>query len=226
MLRIAIAGGNIGASALISLLKGDANIELIGIYEKKSDAPGVILAKKWNIPVFDEIRLLCSENPEMVINVTGDVHLSNDIRLVSGNKTEVIEGIGARFLWEIIEKQKRAKIEAFKTIEDQRVIFSLLSKIGAIEQLPDFLELLLEKALALVEAPAGSIALLEHDEMRFLTSRGLSKKFDAHAAWSLMPGDITDVVLRDKEILSINDTLKSDYTRTNPSLVEEKIRAL
>jgi diguanylate cyclase (GGDEF)-like protein len=226
MLRVAIAGGNIGASALISLLKGDANIELIGIYEKKPDAPGVILAKKWNIPVFDEVGLLCSENPEMVINVTGDVHLSNDIRLVSGSKTEVIEGIGARFLWEIIEKQKRAKIEAFKTIENQRVIFSLLSKIGGIEQLPDFLELLLEKALALVEAPAGSIALLEHDEMRFLASRGLSKKFDAHTAWSTMPGDITDVVLRDKEILSINDTLKSDYTRANSSLIEEKIRAL
>jgi len=109
MLRLAIAGGTIGASALISLLRGDKNTELTGLYEKKLDSPGVILAKKWNIPVFDEVRLLCSENPEIVINVTGDVHLSNDIRLVSGNKTEVIEGIGARFLWEIIEKQKRRK---------------------------------------------------------------------------------------------------------------------
>ena len=226
MLRVAIAGGNIGASALISLLKGDANTEIIGIYEKKSDAPGVILAKKWNIPVFDDIRLLCSENPEMVINVSGDVHVSSDIRLVSGNKIEVIEGIGARFLWEIIEKQKRAKIEAFKTIENQRVIFSLLSKITTIEQLSDFFELLLEKALALVEAPAGSIALLEHDEINFIASRGLSKKFDAHAAWGPVSGGIADVILRNKEILSVNDTLTSDFTKTNPALIGEKIRAL
>jgi hypothetical protein len=159
MLRVAIAGGNIAASALISLLRGDANVELIGVYEKKPDTPGVILAKKWNLPVFDEIRSFCSANPEMVINVSGDAHLSDEIRSVSAGKIEVIEGIGARFLWEVIEKQKRAKIEAFRTLENQRVIFSLLSKICGADQLPAFLELLLEKALALVEAPTGCIAL-------------------------------------------------------------------
>ena len=47
MVRLAIAGGNIGGSALISLLRGDSNVELIGIYEKKQDAPGIALAKKW-----------------------------------------------------------------------------------------------------------------------------------------------------------------------------------
>ncbi len=226
MLRVAIAGGNIGASALISLLKGDANIALIGLYEKKPDTPGVILAKKWNIPVFDEIRLLCSANPEMVINVTGDVHLSDEIRLISGNKIEVIEGIGARFLWEVIEKQKRAKIEAFRTLENQRVIFSLLSKISSVDQLSDFLELLIEKALSLIEAPSGSIAVLEQDEMKVIVSRGFSKKFDEYTLWNVMPGDMRDVILGDREILSINDTLKSDYTMTNPFLIEEKIRAL
>jgi diguanylate cyclase (GGDEF)-like protein len=226
MLRVAIAGGNIGASALISLLKGDANIALIGLYEKKPDTPGVILAKKWNIPIFDDIRLLCSANPEMVINVTGDVHLSNEIRSVSGNKIEVIEGIGARFLWEVIEKQKRAKIEAFRTLENQRVIFSLLSKISSVDQLSEFLELLLEKALSLIEAPAGSIAVFEQDEMKVIASRGFSKKFDDCTLWNIMPGDMRNVILSDKEILSINDTFTSDYTKTNPFLIEEKIRAL
>jgi diguanylate cyclase (GGDEF)-like protein len=225
MLRVAIAGGNIGASALISLLKGDANIELTGVFEKKPETPGVILAKKWNIPVFDDIRLLCSANPEMVINVTGDAHLSSEIRSSSGNKIEVIEGVGARFLWEVIEKQKRAKIEAFRTLENQRVIFSLLSKIGTVDQLPDFLEILLEKALALVEAPAGSIAIFEHDEVKVIASKGLSKKFE-QTVWNVMPGDMIDIILKDKEILSVNDTLKSDYIKTVPFLAEEKIGAL
>lgn len=226
MLRTAIAGGNIGASALISLLKGDANIDLIGVYEKKPDTPGVILAKKWNIPVFDEIRSFCSANPEMVVNVTGDAHLSNEIRSISGNKIEVIEGIGARFLWEVIEKQKRARIEAFRTLENQRVIFSLLSKIGGTDQLPDFLKILLEKALALVEAPSGGIVLLEHNEARVIATRGLSKKFDEHTAWSSLAGDMISAVLKDKEIVSVNDVQKSDYTKTNQFLIGEKIRAI
>jgi hypothetical protein len=45
MLKLAVVGGNIGASALISLLRGDADgkLKLVGIYEKNQDAPGVIL---------------------------------------------------------------------------------------------------------------------------------------------------------------------------------------
>ena len=64
MLKLAIVGGNIGASALISLLRGDTSskLKLIGIYENNQDAPGVILARKWNIPVFDDIKSLCSSN--------------------------------------------------------------------------------------------------------------------------------------------------------------------
>jgi len=84
MVRLAIAGGNIGGSALISLLRGDPNTELVSIYEKKQDAPGVILAKKWNIPVFEDVKALSTTNPEMIINVTGDPKLSNEIRLAFG----------------------------------------------------------------------------------------------------------------------------------------------
>jgi hypothetical protein len=107
MLRLAIAGGNIGASALISLLRGDSNTQLIGIYEKNQDQPGIILARKWNIPVFDDVRSLCAAGPEMVINVAGDVKLSNEIREVSGNRIEVF---WSEFLWNHQRKKKRAKI--------------------------------------------------------------------------------------------------------------------
>ncbi len=226
MLKVAIAGGSIGASALISLLRGDPNIQLIGIHEKKPDSPGVILARKWNMPVFDSVEMLCAANPEMVVNVTGDTRLSNEVRSVSGNKIEVIEGVGARFLWEVIEKQKRAKIESFRTLENQKVFFSLLSKISDVDQLPDFLGLLLEKSLAVVEAPAGGIILVEHDEARVIVSRGLGKKFEMFTAWRGNPGDIVDTVLSGKKIVSMNDTMTSEFARTNPYLAGEKTGAL
>lgn len=226
MLRLAIAGGNIGASALISLLRGDTNTELIGIYEKKQDSPGVILAKKWNIPVFDDVKSLCNANPEMAINVAGDFKLSNEIRVISGNRIEVIESVGARLLWEIIEKQKRAKIEAFKTIENQKTIFDLISKLGVAEQLNDFLGFILEKAIELTEAPAGSIAIYDNGEMRFVAAKGLSKRFVENKSWGVIPGGLTDIILQNREIVTIHDTLKVDYTRNNPALISEKIRAL
>jgi len=226
MRRLAIAGGNIGASALLSLLRRDTTTELIGIYEKNEDSPGVILAKKWNIPVFEDIRSLCAANPEMVINVAGDFKISNEIREVSGNVIEVIEGAGARLLWETVEKQKRAKIEAYKTVENQKAIFGLLDKVGTKEHLNELLDLILEKAIEFSEAPAGSIAIYENGEMRFIASRGLSKRFMENTSWSVMPGGLTDKILQNREIISINDALKSDYTKNNPALISEKIRAL
>lgn len=226
MVRLAIAGGNIGGSALISLLRGDPNTELVGIYEKKQDAPGVILAKKWNIPVFEDIKALSTTNPEMIINVTGDPKLSNEIRLAFGNRIEVIEGVGAKLIWEIIEKQKRARIEALRAIENQKTIFSLTSKLCIVESIDDFLGLVLEKAIELTYAPAGGIAVYENGEMRLIASKGLSKRFIENKTWGIMPGGLTEAVIKNKEIISINDTLKVDYTRNNPALISENIRAL
>jgi dihydrodipicolinate reductase len=94
LVRLAIAGGGIGGSALISLLRGDSYTHLVGVYENKHDAPGVVLARKWNIPVFADLESFATVNPDVVVNVTGDSEISNKIRSVFKNKVEVIEGVG------------------------------------------------------------------------------------------------------------------------------------
>lgn len=226
MFRIAIIGGNIGASALISLLRGDPNTELVGVYEKKFDSPGVILAKKWNIPIFENLQSLLSVNPEIVINVVGDAKISDEIRTASGNKVEVIEGIGARLLWEIIEKQKKARLEVFKTTEDQKTIIGVLSQLMSADKLDEFFGFILDRALELTETPAGSIVLHEDGIMRLIVSRGLSKRFIETHSWSIIPGGLTDVIMHSREMMVVTDTLKFDQTRNNPALINEKIRSV
>ncbi|MEW6108586.1 MAG: response regulator [Nitrospirota bacterium] len=225
MFKIAVAGGGIGGSALISLLRGDPNTNLVGVYEKKQEAPGVVLAKKWNIPVFSEIKSLVSASPEMVINVTGDINLSNEIRAAFKNRIEVIEGLGARFLWEIIEKQKRAKIEVIKTEADQKVLYNLASKLCSTESVKEFYEMMLAKALDIADAPAGSIAIYENGQMKLMASKGLSKRFLENRTWNVLPGGLTEKIFSKKEFTEIQDTLKVDYIN-NPALVGEKIRAI
>lgn len=226
MLKVAIAGGNIAASALISLLKGDANTEVVGIYEKRQDAPGVILAKKWHIPVFADVAELCAGQPEMVINVSGEARLSDEIRAASADKIDVIGGIGARFLWEVIEKQKRAKIEAFRTLESQKAVYSLLAKISGVERLSDFLDILLEKSLSLLEAPAGCLALRENGEMRIAASRGLGKECAVDATWRLVSNDRFDAMLRNREIVSIHDAAALPMGEVPSVMKSEKLNAL
>ena len=226
MVKIAIAGGNIGGSALISLLRGNSNVELVGIYEKKKDAPGIMLAKKWNIPVFADVHLLVSAQPEMIINVTGDADLSNEFRSASKNTIEVIEGAGARLLWDVIEKQKKARIEAFKIMEHQKTIFNIISRIGLSGTVEDFMRQLLEKALEITNTPAGGIYALEHSKLRPIVSKGLSKAVSEKQFHDIMPNGLIQALISTKEVIAINDTLKADYTINNPVIMREHIRAL
>jgi diguanylate cyclase (GGDEF)-like protein/PAS domain S-box-containing protein len=70
------------------------------------------------------------------------------------------------------------------------------------------------------------MAVYDNGEMRFVASRGLSKRFAENASWGVIPGGLTDIILHNKEIVAVPDTLKVDYTRNNPALISEKIRSL
>jgi len=225
MLKIAIAGGGIGGSALISLLRSDANTALIGIYERKHEAPGVVLAGKWNIPVFSRIEDLVAAAPEVVINVTGDADISNQIREAFQQKIEVIEGVGARFLWEIIERQKRAKIENIKTTADQKILYQLATNLSSAESLKTFLDMLLVKTLDIADAPAGCISLYSGRHMKMLAAKGLSKKFFENKMWSSLPDEIADQMFNRKECGELPDISKV-ANLNNAAITGEKIKAV
>jgi diguanylate cyclase (GGDEF)-like protein/PAS domain S-box-containing protein len=225
LVRLAIAGGGIGGSALISLLRGDSNTSLVGVYENKNDAPGVVLARKWNIPVFADLESLAAANPEVVVNVTGDPEISNKIRSTFKNRVEVIEGVGARFLWEIIEKQKRAKIEVIKTMADQKILYSLAAQLCSSSTLKEYFEIMLANTLDILDAPAGSIAVYEGRRMKLAASRGLSRRFLENNSWDILPGGITEQVFQTKEFVEIIDVQKCNYTN-NPALMSEKIKSV
>lgn len=225
MFKIAIAGGGIGGSAIISLLRGDPNAQLVGVYENKQEAPGIVLARKWNIPAFADIQSLVSVKPDMVINVTGDTNITNEIRSAFKNRIEVIEGFGARFLWEIIEKQKRAKIEVIKTEADLKILYNLAANLCSANSLKDFYEMMLSKAIDITDAPAGSITIYESGQLKLIASKGLSKRFIENMAWSILPEALIEKVLNKKEPAELSDTSKVDFSN-NPAILSEKIRAI
>jgi diguanylate cyclase (GGDEF)-like protein/PAS domain S-box-containing protein len=225
MLRIAIAGGGIGGSALISLFRHDANADLVGVYEKKHEAPGVILAAKWNIPVFVSMDELVKAGPEVVINVTGEADLSKQIRDAFRQRIEVIEGVGARFLWEITEKQKRAISETVKTTADQKILYHLTTQLTSADSLKPFLESLLAKALEMADAPAGCVALCSGRQMNMLAAKGLSKKFVEDKSWDSLPEDVRESVFGGREFGEIPDVSKADGL-VNAAMTAEKIKSM
>ncbi len=225
VVKLAIAGGNIAGSTVMSMLRGDPDITIVGIYEKDAETPGAVLAQKWGIPIFDEINVLATAaGPEIIINVTGDTELSKTIRVMFGH-IEVIDTSGARFLWKTIEKQKKAMIELYKTLEDEKRILSITERASKTEDMDEFSAFVLDRALEITDTAAGSIAMVEGDEMCLLASRGLSKRFTENRCWTIMPGGLTDMVMEKKEITAIPDISKMNYAN-NPAFLREGIKAV
>lgn len=225
MVKLALAGGNIAGSTVMSMLRGDHDIEIVGIYEKDAETPGAVLARKWGVPIFRDIRLLAEETkPEIIINVSGETELSEIVRR-SFSRIEVIDASGARFLWKAIEKQKKAMIELYKTLEDEKRILAITENASAGEELEVFAGFALDRALEVTDSPAGSIAVVEDDEMRLLISRGLSARFSENRQWKVMPGGLTDRVLRKRELKVMRDISEMNFTN-NPALMREGIKAV
>lgn len=209
----------------MSMLKGEPDIELVGIYEKDLETPAVVLAQKWSIPIFSDITLLAATSkPEIIVNVTGDAGLSDTIRR-SFRHVEVIDGSSARFLWKTLEKQKKAMIELYRTLEDEKRILAITESVFITEDLEKFAGLVLDEAMKITDSRGGSIALVEGDEMSLLASRGLSKRFTDSRRWKIMPGGLTDKVIGKKEVMAIHDISAVDYMN-NAALIREGIKAL
>lgn len=225
MVRLAIAGGNIAGSTVMSLMRGDPDIEIVGVYEKNSLTPGAVLAQKWGIPLFDEIAVLATEaKPEIIINVTEDTGLCETVKALSG-RVEVIDAAGARFLWKTVEKHKKALIELSRIAEDEKRILSVAEDASRAEDIGEFAGMVLEAAMELTDSSAGSIAIAEGDEMCLIASRGLSKRFTENSRWKIMTGGLTDSVIKGKKIIAIHNISEVDYIN-NPALVREEIAAV
>lgn len=225
MLRIALAGGNITGSTVLSMLRGEPDIRVVGVYERDGETPGAVLAKKWDIPVFNDLdSLVRTAEPEIVLNVTGDPKLSDAIR-ASFRHVEVIDSAGGRLLWKTIEKQKKAMVELYKAIEDQKRIVAVAEDVSRTEYLNEFMKFVLDRAIEIADAAAGSVALIEEDEMVILAAKGLSRRLSETMRWKVMPGGLTDLVIQKKGMVAIQDLSLVNYTN-NALLIDEGIRAV
>ncbi|MGW8272946.1 MAG: hypothetical protein ACWGN7_06110, partial [Thermodesulfovibrionales bacterium] len=80
MISIFIAGGDILSTALISSLRDEAYSSIVGLYETDPDAPGTALARELSIPVFDSLEAISTVRPAVVINLSGNAKVTQDVR--------------------------------------------------------------------------------------------------------------------------------------------------
>ncbi len=220
MYRIAIAGGNIAGSALLSLLRSEPNFKIVVLFDRTPDSPGCILAKKWNIPVVDEPGGMKEYRPEFIINLIDEPGLTSELKRIPD--VEIISPPVAKILWELIETKKKTKAENLKNIKNINCLASLLSDMETEEEA--YLSKVLHTALEIADSPAGSITVFQESRPVVKTAAGLSQGFLESMQWNIIPGGLVDRILKEKKTIEIDDTLKSEFNQ--PALMIEGIRAV
>ncbi len=110
MTRIILIGAGKGGKALLELFHEDPTVRIVGVADVNERAGGLVLARDLGLPVTTNYRsLLGHDLADLIIDVTGDPEVGRDIRALKPDRTEVIGGIAARFLWEFIEAKKRTE---------------------------------------------------------------------------------------------------------------------
>lgn len=94
-------------------------------------------------------------------------------------------------------------------------------------ELDEVLQNILHSSMAIMNMPAGTIALYDEttSRLKLHAHAGLSERFVAKDQWTVKPGGLTHEILDRGELFVIEDTRKADFFK-NPLAVEEGICSL
>ncbi|MGE5893013.1 MAG: response regulator [bacterium] len=224
MIKIFIAGGNVVCNALISMLKEEVYAGVVGVFEKRHDAPGALLARELQIPVFDQLQDITSVNPEIIVNLTGNPLITREVRESYGG-IEVIEGAGAQFLLETIERLKRLRVDSKKAVEDQRALFEFSRKIQTVQQQEYLFDSALDIGMEISGCPGAFIAVIRNHDVQIVTHKGLSKKLLNAAMQQSTPDSIFGQHLKDGDIVEVRDVIKESHLKEDQVFLSERLRA-
>ena len=113
MTRVVIVGAGKGGRALLEMFAGDPTITILGVVDVNPWAPGLQFARSRDIRVVTDVReLIGGSEVDLVIDVTGDPDVHRAIHQLKAASTELMGGLGARFMWDLVaERKKKEELE-------------------------------------------------------------------------------------------------------------------
>ena len=201
MTNVVIVGAGKGGRALLELLAGDRTVSLLGVADLNAWAPGIELARRVNVPVTTDFRALVKDpRVDLIIDVTGNPDVHRAVLELKPEAAEVMGGIGARFMWDLLAERKRSE-----ELEDR---YSLVVRELAAQSDADFIIGQNPKMREVAElvarvAPTPTTVLIRGES-------GTGKELVARAIHKYSP-------LRDKPLLTVN------CTALTPTLMESEL---
>ena len=106
-INILIIGAGKGGKALLQLLSKSQTVNIVGVVDVDSNAPGIKLAKELGIATgSDYKKFLRARELDEIINVTGNQDVQQALIKLRPQGVGVIEGHSAKLIWELVEEQQ------------------------------------------------------------------------------------------------------------------------
>ncbi len=225
---MAIIGAGKGGLAVIEMLHLDREISIIGISDKNQQAIGLNRARELSIPIYDNyLELIKEKGLDVIINVTGDKQLQEEINRDKKSEIELIGGLSAKIMWDLVEERKAKEEEIQKSLVEQQSLYRIGILLSSAEKTEEVFNTIVESAIEMTNTKAGSLALYDEKsgEMYLAVSIGFSIDFSKIVRWKLRKEGLTKYILEKGSPVIISDVEK-EKSFDNPVMLKEGIKSI
>lgn len=224
--RIGIVGCGKGGESILDIMKDNSSIKVMWVADKDPNAKGFLLAEKHDIPRVSDFNRVLDKEIDVVIDVTGEKTVRDEIKRAKPGKTELIGGVSARMLWQLVKERRQRYDEKQKVLKEHETLYHMGMVMENIHSLKDVSYAIVDYATRLTNTPAGSIGIFDErtEEMELVTSKGFSSDFANEARWEIRKGGLTNDILNHNAPFFIPDL--REYHDPNPLLLKEGVRSV
>ncbi len=155
MTKLVIIGAGKGGTALIEILHKDPLVQIVGIADPYVKAPGLDLARRHKIRAVGDYHDLLQGDVDLIIDVTGNNTVRDALEKESDG-IEVIGGLAAKFMWQLIEERIKSKMLR-ETIRQRYSFENMIGKNEKMEAIYDLIPKIAKtKATVLIGGESGT----------------------------------------------------------------------
>jgi PAS domain S-box-containing protein len=107
MKKVLIVGAGKGGSVLLKMLHETKMMEVVAVIDRNKEAPGMLLACSMNIATGEDWRPFLTDDIDIVIEVTGDVQVFEQLRRACAAHTVIIPGSIAYIIAQLVEEKEQ-----------------------------------------------------------------------------------------------------------------------
>ncbi|MFQ5574686.1 MAG: diguanylate cyclase, partial [Terriglobia bacterium] len=117
--------------------------------------------------------------------------------------------------------------ETRKSLLEHQVLYEIGLLLTSAREIQEVLEVILESAMRVISAPAGSLALYDDEQKKFVMAVqiGFSPDFALKNEWTHREGGLTDQILAETNPLVVSDVTENKAC-DNPVMIREGIKSL